>query len=255
MVGLSNIGPAIKGSTMQMRSVLLALVAMGSLTTGSLAQFPPAAEPAAGPYEYFRLGEIALSLTDMNYYLTIGDKLKPRLDEHRAYLQKLKVGPESLTVYDALTALALELPFQKERDYEKWSPEDRKRWSTQGTPKAVQLRNHLKAYVAKDPKGEFYYWLGSACLETAWTIPQDLAVGLKISESSVKPVLETFAWLQNHKEVASLAPDAAAALKSIAAMKARLDDPLEGLGKDDVKKMATLAQSIRDVAREKQLLR
>ncbi|MCI0455623.1 MAG: hypothetical protein L0Z62_01420 [Gemmataceae bacterium] len=92
----------------------------------------------------------------------------------------------------------------------------------------------------------------------AWFVVSSLTTG---SLGQVPPVAEPagspyeYFRLRDHKSAARLAPDVAAAIKSSAAMKAKLDDPLEGLGKNEVKKMADLAQSIRDVAGEKQLLR
>ena len=212
------------------------------------------AVPAGNPYDYFKLGEIAFSLNDVYYYNQFGDKMKQKLAEYSTLMKKLGVSTQSLAAYDSLSSVVLGLPFGKE-DYSKWTKENQERWSKEGQEKATALWNLLKTDVGKDPNGYFFYLLGSTSLELAWYVPQDIRIGLKISDTSVKQDLVNFVWLRDQKTVESLTPVVAAAVKDIAAMQEKLNDPLEGLSKEDITKMAESAQSIRDAAKEKTLVR
>jgi hypothetical protein len=239
-----------------MKKTVLVMVPLAvlALVGTSLGQAKPAGAPAGNPYDYYRLGETASSLNDIGYYFLIRERLKGRLDEHGALLRKLKLGAESLATFDALSSLALAMPFQTEPDYSKWSVEQQKRWK-EGQAIRTKLFTSLEADLAKDPQGEFYYWLGRASMELGFTVPQDLRVGVRFYEENQKRLVATYIWLRDNPTAKSLTPEVAARVKSIADLKAKVDDPLAGLTKNDVDAMIESAQSIRDAARENALVR
>jgi hypothetical protein len=239
-----------------MKTTALAMVPLAVLAFvgASLGQARPAAGPAGDPYEYYRLGETVGSLQDIAYYFLVRERLKARLDEHGALMRKLKLGAQTHAAYDAVSSLALALPFQREPDYSKWSPEDQKRW-TDGRALRTKLSASLEADLAKNPHGEFYYWLGRASLELGFTVPQDLRVGVRFYEENQKRLVATFTWLRDNPAAKNLTPDVAARVNSIADLKTKVDDPLAGLTKKDVDAMIESAQSIRDAARENMLVR
>jgi len=239
---------------MKMLGWMLA-VTLTAINFGIACGSPTAADPAPGTvYEFFKLGELSQSLTDHSYYLILGDKLKTRFEDQAALMKKLKVSSESTAHFEKLTALALELPFQKERDWDKWREADRERWRTEGNPTWKKLLTSLKTDMEKDPTSEFFYWLGAASLYLAWILPTDIAAGLQVSETNAKTFIATFVWLRDNKVGEQLAPGVVVAIKEIAAMQAKIDDPIEGIGKADVKRISEQAQLIRDAAKEQELL-
>ncbi len=152
----------------------------------------------------------------------------------------------------------LTTPFTKGQNYSKWSQQDKDRWKTAGFAAQDKLDDALRNDVAKNPQADFFYWLGLRSLQLAWGILIDVNnLGIKVSEvkPSVKSALNDLIWVRDNKLMQTLTPEVAAAVKAITAMRSRLDDPIEGITKSDINKMAEYAQIIRDAAKEGKLVR
>lgn len=229
-----------------------------SFTGFSFAQGNQSAELSGSAYDYYRLGEVCHSMRRFAYYRAIGESMKERLDRNRSFLQKLYASKESLAAFDALAAIALSMPFATETDFSNWSQADQEKWKKDGWDNQDKLADCLSADVSKNPQSDFFYTLGLESLNMAWTLPMDFSDnGNKVSAvlTSVKGSVGEFVWLRNQKTAESLLPEVADAIKSIAKMKSKIDDPLEGLTNADIADISKNAQSIRDAAKENKLIR
>jgi hypothetical protein len=215
-------------------------------------------EESNSAYEYFRLGEIVHGLTRYEYFQVIANGMTQRLDAHRAFMHTLHLSQESLAAVDELAAVVLSLPFAKEPNFSKWSSADQEKWRQEGWGAQRKLSSAMKTDMEKNPQSKFFYWLGVQSMRLSWSVPLDVNDhGYKVSavKATVKGYLADFEWLRNQNTTETLAPEVTAAIKFLASMKAKIDDPFDEFTKQELDKVAESAQLIRDAAKEKKLLR
>lgn len=94
MSGRSSLRKTTSKRSLMMKPMawLLAMLMMASLAGNLLGQGGKPAPAASADYDYFKLGEISYGLRQVDYYDSIKDVLKQRMDEHRKLMQKLNLS-------------------------------------------------------------------------------------------------------------------------------------------------------------------
>ena len=239
--------------------LLFLAIAMPITLLAQRDQLASSVPQAVNPYDYFKLGETAWALCRFEYYRAIHDSLRDRLKENRALMERLDIPADVLATYDALAATAGALPFSV--GFNKWTPTDQQKWKTDGWTSMNKLLGGLRGQVQKNPQAAFYYFLGLSSIKLGWSIPQDLNQnGLLLADlinTQIKPTLANFKGIGQQQELmATLAPNAQAAVQTITGIAARTDDPLgPGITAEDVNKAAAACETLRQLARDNKLVR
>jgi hypothetical protein len=212
----------------------------------------PAQQPV-NPYDYFKLGETAYALYRFEYYRAVSDSLQDKLREHQALMKKVDVPSDVLSAFSSLAQTAITLPFSK--PFNQWEEAEQRKWKTEGWPAQEKFLGALKKYVDANPQKSFFYWMGLHSLKLGWAVPLDVQYyGLAQMMSEIKG--SDFPWLSQQRDLmATLAPEARDAIKTITAISAKADDPLGGgIGAADLDKMVAACQTIRQLARDNKLV-
>jgi predicted Zn-dependent protease len=212
------------------------------------------AQQPINPYECFKLGETAQALSRLEYYRSISDSLRDRLKEHEALMEKLHVPSDVLSAFNELTQTTAALPFSK--DFDKWTEAEQQKWKTEALPAEDKLLDELKSYVEKNPQMSFFYSLGLYSLKLGWSVPLDIkqrTVDEVMPE--IKSCIENFDHLSQQSELMNtLRADARTAIRRLAGLKPRSNDPSGGaMTKADVDKIAAACGTIRQLAGEDKL--
>lgn len=245
-------------------SLLCSVVCAVAITiTASAPQASFAADfgsTSSNPYDWFKLGETEWALRYGAYYRAISDSLQDKLREHETLMKKLDVPSEVLSAFSALAQAAMALPFSK--DFNEWTQADMQRMKSELWPPERKLTDALRAYVSKDKQRTFFYWLGLQSLRLGWSIPTlDMRTyGYTLAEE-MPEITNCITDLADFNRstwsdiTTTLTPEARDALKTIAGIAAKTNDPLGGgLTQADLDKMVAAAQTIRQLARDNKLV-
>lgn len=243
----------IRGVAMNRKSIKSLMLSFVLL----LSPFMLFCEPAGIPeginiYDYVKLGETAWAIRYYDYWNAVADTAKARIDEHRALLTKIKANEKTLAAFDKFMQLVNSMPVST--PWMSLTEEQRNTWKN--TPGWDPFFASLKENVT-DPDATFFLWIGLESLRLGWTIAKYQADNWTVAEllPEVRPGIEDFVWITNQKTFSSLRPNIQSSIQIIAAMKTKDADPLgEGITMADIKKMIQASQSIRQAAKEQQLV-
>ena len=220
----------------------------------ALAPFGHAAPPSQPDvYDLFRFGEITKSILGPAYNRAIADQIADKYEGHVQFTKKLGAPENVVSSIQAYKDAVTKLPWNKD-----WSDADQKAWRAATIPDAPR-----DEWFKTLPDRGFYFYLGLISMTTAYDVGQGVIDrGETISSQSfhIKNSAANCAFLQlNSKFVEvrkNVNPAVLETLKQIAAIIAKLDDPLgDGLAIADITALRDAGLQLRSLAKEKKLLK
>lgn len=219
------------------------------------------AQQAGSPYDWFKMGETEFALNYWAYYRAVSDSLQDKLREHQALLKKLDAPSDVLSAFSAIAQIVTALPFSK--DWDQWTNDEQQKWKNEFFPAYYKFGGALIAYVRQDRQRRFFFWIGIHSIKLAWGVQYEMQnFGYSFTQEmsqTIQPALTDFAGFNGsawNDISTTLTPEARDAIKSLAGLGAKANDPLAGVGltQADLDKIAAAAQTLRQLAHDNKLV-
>jgi hypothetical protein len=235
---------------MRLKTIICALVIFASFANTSVHAAP------AGASDYYKIGEMMWAVGRFNYLYGVAGSIKEQFKGHRALLEKTGMGAQTLASFDEFTSVITSIDITIPSD--KWSQDANQKWDRAMGKDGLYSKflNTLDADIKNKPQPYFLVWLGFDTMSVAWSLPQWLQNGgVDKNLDFIKSKVNEFAWYPKQQVFNQVAPEIQTAIKTIANLKAKLDNPLsdESLTRADVENMIAAAQQIRQAARSGKL--
>jgi hypothetical protein len=219
------------------------------------------AQQTVNPYDWFKLGVIAVGLQHLEYYHEMSDHMQDNFKADETLMKKLDVPSEGLSAFGTLAQTVAALPFSK--DFDNWTQAEQQKWNSEALPAAEKFAGGLNDWVENKPlenepqKMLFFYLLGRRSIELCRVVPMDIKTdGLGKEISKIKYCVRDFLWMKNERSdcMAMLVPEGRDAVNTIADVKAMRALNENAITQADVDKMAAAAKTILDLGTHNKLV-
>jgi hypothetical protein len=234
------------------RTVFILSVLIASRTNSS-------AESQTGPAAYFKLGEMYQAVRYYAYLSALSDKIDARFKELTELAKSLGAPQAVLDDVENVHKVNASLPFAK--PWSGWTDAQQKVWYGESQFFKDDLwRNWI---VGKPFDNAFFWFLGQHSLAAWYGVQAAIAQRgetistMQASISTIASSLQTLLTDSGYTHAVSLVtPETVTAMKSIAAVKAKLDDPLSGgISMEDVNALGNAGKTIHDLNTQGKILK
>ena len=232
-------------------SRLLICINVGALTAVGHAS----AQTQPDVYDFFRLGETTKACLTFSYNRAIADQIAEKYETHFQLYKKAGAPEDVLSAFKDYKDAVIKLPWKK--PFGEWSDAQKKSWDI------IEIgRNQREEWFKSVSDHGFNFWLGFVSMQTAHEIGQRLFDRQNaISQSAVirnaGNISETLQTAPVYAQSCSKAnPAVLEALKQIASISAKLDDPFAGeFSNADITALGNAGLQLRSLARDKKLVK
>ena len=216
-------------------------------------------ETVAGPSAFFKLGEMYGAVRVFSYFTALGDKIDARFKEMAELAKSLGAPQAVLDNIESVHKVNAALPYTK--SWNDWTPEQQKMWKDPSSAFAEDpWRNWL---VVKPYDNALFWYLGRYSFD-AW---YEVQAGIQNRGQTISSMLpsitsyvesaQTLSTDANYLHgVSLLTPEALTALKAMASIKDKVDDPLSaGVTMDDVNILGNAGKTLHDLNSQGKLVK